>query len=104
MRLSRVGVTFVFSDGHRETAETSRSGWAFASRRNGAAVEQLVLTWPDGSGRSASLPIKPLAEGVQTVAVDTQQLVAPPFEVMRLQVQGRNLIPENMGGGRYSRN
>ncbi len=104
MRLSRVGVTFVFSDGHRETAETSRGGWAFASRRNGAAVEQLVLTWPDGSGRSASLPIKPLAEGVQTVAVDTQQLVAPPFEVMRLQVQGRNLIPENMGGGRYSRN
>ena len=104
MRLSRVGVTFVFSDGQRETAETSRSGWAFASRRNGAAVEQLVLTWPDGSGRSASLPIKPLAEGVQTVAVDTQQLVAPPFEVMRLQVQGRDLIPENMGRGRYSRN
>lgn len=104
MRLSRVGVTFVFSDGYREAAETGRGGWAFVSRRNGAAVEQLVLTLPDGSGRSLSLPIKPLPEGVQTVAVDTQQLVAPPFEVMRLQVQGRDLIPENMGRGRYSRN
>ncbi|WP_374527639.1 hypothetical protein [Novosphingobium sp.] len=104
MRLSRVGVTFVFNDGHRETAETSRGGWAFLSRRNGAAVEQLVLTLPDGSGRSASLPIPPLTEGVQTVAVDTQQLVALPFDLMRLQVQGRDLIPENMGRGRYSRN
>ena len=104
MRLSQVGVTFVFSDGHREAAETSRGGWAFVSRRNGAAVEQLVLTLPDGSGRSASLPIPPLAEGVQTVSVNTQQLVAPPFEVMRLEVQGRDLIPESMGRGRYSRN
>ena len=104
MRLSRVSVTFVFSDGYREAAETSRGGWAFVSRRSGAAVEQLVLTLPDGSRRSAPLPIKPLAEGVQAVAVDTQQLVAPPFEVMRLQVQGRDLIPENMGRGRYSRN
>ncbi len=104
MRLSQVRVTFVFSDGHRETAETSRGGWAFVSRRNGAAVEQLVLTLPDPSERSASLPIKPLAEGVQMVAVDTQQLVVPPFEVMRLHVQGRELIPENMRRGRYSRN
>lgn len=104
LRLSRVGVTFVFNDGHRETAETSQGGWASVPRRTGAAVEQLVLTLPDGSGRSVSLLIKPLAEGVQTVAVETQQLVAPPFEVMRLQVQGRDLIPENMGRGRYSRN
>ena len=104
MRLSQVGVTFVFSDGHREAAETSRGGWAFVSRRAGAVVEQLVLTLPEPSGRSASLPIKPLAEGVQTVSVNTQQLVAPPFEVMRLEVQGRDLIPESMGRGRYSRN
>ena len=104
MRLSQVGVTFVFSDGHREAAETSRGGWAFVSRRAGAVVEQLLLTLPEPSGRSASLPIKPLAEGVQTVSVNTQQLVAPPFEVMRLEVQGRDLIPESMGRGRYSRN
>ena len=104
MRLSHVGVTFVFSDGHRETAETSRGGWAFVSRRAGAVVEQLVLTLPEPSGRSASVSIPPLAEGIQTVAVDTQQLVPLPFEVMRLEVQGRDLIPESMGRGRYSRN
>jgi hypothetical protein len=104
MRLSQVRVTFEFSDGHREATETGRGGWAIVPRRTGAAVEQLVLTLPDGSGRSASLPIKPLAEGVQAVSVDTQQLAAPPFEVMRLQVQGDDLIPEDMGRGRYSRN
>ncbi|WP_374614786.1 hypothetical protein [Sphingorhabdus sp.] len=104
IRLSRVGVTFVFSDGHRAETRTSAGGLAFAPLRKGAAVVQLVLTLPEPAARSVTLPIPPLAEGVQAVSVDTQQLVAPPFEVMRLEVQGRDLIPEDMGRGRYSRN
>lgn len=102
--LARVGVTFVFNDGHREEARTNREGWAYAPLRKGAAVDQLVLTLPEPVSRSATVSIPPLAEGVQTVAIDTQQLVAPPFEIMQLQVQGRDLIPEDMGRGRYSRN
>lgn len=103
-RLSRVGVTFVFSDSHRETTKTSRGGWAFAPLRQGAVVEQLIIAMPEPVSRSATLPIPPLADGVQTVIVDTQQLVPPPFEIMRLEVNGEDLIPENMGRGRYSRN
>ncbi len=102
--LSRIAVTFVFSDGHRAETRTSRGGWGFAPLRKGAAVEQLVLTLPPPHDRSATLSIPPLAEGVQTVAVDTQQLVVPPFAIMRLEVRGRDLIPETMGRGRYSRN
>ena len=102
--LSRIGVTFVFSDGHRETAETNRSGWAFAPLRRGAAVEQLVIALPQANQAPVTLPIQPLAEGVQTVFVDTQQLVGPPFVTMRLTVEGRDLIPEDMPRGRYSRN
>lgn len=103
MRLSRVGVTFVFSDGHREATHTSQGGWAFAPQRHGAAVEQLVLVMPESVSRSATLQIPPLTDGVQTVIVDTQQLVPPPFKVLRLEVQGRDLVPDGMGRGRYSR-
>lgn len=104
LRLSRIGVTFVFSDGHRETAETSHGGWAFAPLRRGAAVERLVIALPQAGLAPVTLPIQALAEGVQTVAVDTQQLSGPPFKTMRLTVEGRDLIPEDMPRGRYSRN
>lgn len=104
MRLSRVGVTFVFNDGRRETAETTRGGWAFVSSRKGAALEQLVISIPQSGIAPVTLTIAPLAEGVQTVIVDTQRLASPPFAAMRLTVEGRDLIPEGMPRGRYSRN
>lgn len=104
LRLSGVDVTFVFSDGRRETAQTNRGGWAFVSARKGTALEQLVVSLAQSGRAPATLPIPPLTEGVQTVIVDTQQLIAPPFATMRLKVEGRDLIPEDMPRGRYSRN
>lgn len=104
MRLSRVGVTFVFDDGRRETAETNRGGWAFASSRKGTALEQLVVSIPHSGRMPVTLTVAPLAEGVQTVIVDTLQLASPSFVTMRLKVEGRDLIPEDMPRGRYSRN
>ncbi|MBK6708310.1 MAG: hypothetical protein IPG54_12815 [Sphingomonadales bacterium] len=104
LRLSRIGVTFLFGDGHRDTAQTNRGGWAFAPTRKGAAVERLVIAVPQSGLPPATLTIAPLAEGVQTVIVDTQQLVRAPFETMRLTVEGRDLIPDDMPRGRYSRN
>lgn len=104
MRLSRVGVTFVFDDGRRETAETNRGGWAFVSARKGTALEQLVVSIPHSGRAPFTLAVAPLAEGVQTVIIDTQQLAGSPFETMRLKVEGRDLIPEDMPRGRYSRN
>lgn len=103
LRLSRVRVTFIFSDNYRETAET-KSGWAFASMRKNASVEKIILALPEPDARAATLSINPFTEGVQTVRVDTRQLIAPPFETMRLTVHGEELIPEDMLRGRYSRN
>lgn len=103
LRLSRVRVTFIFSDNYRETAET-KSGWAFAAMRKNASVEKINLALPEPDARAATLSINPLIQGVQTIRVDTQQLIAPPFETMRLTVQGEELIPEDMLRGRYSRN
>lgn len=104
MRLSRVEVTFVFGDGHRETTKTRRGGFAFAPVRKGTTVDQIVLALSEPVSRSATLAIKPLAEGIQAVIVDTQQIVEPAFSVMRLDVEGKDLIPQDMPRGRYSRN
>lgn len=104
MRLSRVEVTFVFGDGHRETTKTRRGGFAFAPVRKGTAVEQIVVALSEPVSRSQTLSIKPLTEGLQAVIVDTQQLVEPAFSVMRFTVEGADLIPQDMPRGRYSRN
>ncbi|KQM24833.1 hypothetical protein ASE57_15695 [Sphingomonas sp. Leaf11] len=103
LRLSNVGVTFVFSDGQRDQAETGRGGWAFAPRRAGAAVDRLVVAVPHPGVSPVTLPIKPLAEGVQTIIVDTGQLTGAPFDRLRLTVTGDDLLPEAMPQGRYAR-
>lgn len=103
MRLSNIGVTFIFSDGHRDQAETGRGGWAFAPRRAGAVVDRLVVTVPQPGLSPVTLPIKPLAEGVQTIIVDMGQLAGAPFDRLRLTVSGDDLLPEAMPRGRYSR-
>lgn len=103
MRLSRVGVTFIYDDGHHEAAETGRGGWAFAPLRTGASVVQLALAMPAPVSRSETLAIAPLAKGVQTVHADLQQVIKPPFEVMTLDIKGQDLVPDLMPRGRYSR-
>ena len=67
-------------------------------------MEKIILALPEPDARAATLSINPFTEGVQTVRVDTRQLIAPPFETMRLTVHGEELIPEDMLRGRYSRN
>lgn len=103
LRLSRVAVTFIYTDGHRETDETNRGGWAFAPLRKDAAVEQLILTLAEPVSRSETLTIAPLNMGAQAVLVDTQQIIAPAFSRLTLEVRGDDLFLEGMPRGRYSR-
>lgn len=101
-RLHGVTVTFVFSDGHRETADTRTRGIAFAPTRAGATVDQLVLELHEPVARSETVQIQPMTDGIQAVIVDTQQISEPAFEVLRLQVEAGDLVPENMPRGRYT--
>lgn len=103
LRLARVGVTFVYTDGHREADETNRGGWAFAPLRKDAAVDQLILTLATPVSRSETLRVAPINAGAQAVLVDTQQIVAPAFTRMILDVRGDDLIPQGIGRGHYSR-
>ena len=104
IRLSRVEVTFHYSDGHRESTKTGSGGWAFAPIRKGASVDRLELALPEPDTRPATLlPIAPMSEGIQTILVDMEQIVTPPFDVMRLGVEKGVLIPKDMPRGRYTR-
>jgi hypothetical protein len=72
--------------------------------RQGVDVQQIVLAVSEPISQTETLTIKPLAEGVQAVIVDMQQIAEPVFDVMRLDVEGEDLIPQDMPRGRYSRN
>ncbi len=98
-----IQVTFVFSDGHRETTTTGSSSMAFAPPRKGAVVEQLLLELAGPLAQPVTLPVEPAAEGVLAVLVDTTRITAPPFETMRLEIEGRDLIPDGKPDGRYIR-
>jgi len=105
MRLGDVAVTFIRSDGGASSDVTGPGGWAFAPYVAGKPVVAVDLQFNAGAQKplSAHLPITPLDQGVQAVRVDTEQLVAPPFETMRLIVDGDELQPEDMPRGHYSR-
>lgn len=98
MRLSDVAVTFVFDDGFETTATSGPGGWAVTERRQGRAVVGLRLAAPWADTAEATLPIDPLAEGIQTVRAEIDRLVAPAFDVLELDVVGRGLAPRGIGG------
>ena len=99
---SHVLVTFTYGDGHEETSTTG-DGWAFAPLRGGTAVSKLTLTPPEPFNRSQSLAVKPMAEGVQAVFVNTAQLAPPAFKTMHLVIDGQALVAPDLDNGRYTK-
>lgn len=101
MTYSGITVVFGFADGSgSKTVVTDDGGWAIAPDRKAINSISLSLRGPDP--RAASFDTKPMTEGVQAVTLDSLKISVPPFETMTLQIEGRDLIPEN-GRGRYAR-
>lgn len=103
MRISGVSVIFAYSDGTSETRVTDRGGWAIAPVRAGATVGKISLAMTDPVVRSATLTFAPLAQGIQTVITDVQQLIGPPFDTLHLKIDGAGLVPQEFGRGRYQK-
>ncbi len=97
-----VTVTLTYADGTKATAHTASRGWAILPRRAGIKAGRVHLAAPFAAGREMDLDFKPLERGLQAINIDAQQLMGAPFETMRLTVEGRDLLPENMGRGRYT--
>ena len=103
MRFSGISVNFEYSDGHSETRVTDNGGWAIVPLRPGAAVSKVALSMTDPVIRSQTLTFAPLAQGIQTVTIDVQQIVGQPFEALHLTIDGEGLVPIEFGPGRYEK-
>lgn len=102
MGVSRVTATLTYADGAVAKAETRR-GWAFLPRKAGSRAIRLDLSAGFAEGRDASLPLPPTEQGVVRVALDARQVIPPAFTTLRLRIDGKALLPEAFGRGRYTR-
>lgn len=98
-----VKATLRLADGTRTTIVTGRRGLAFMPGKLASPVVQATLTADYAPGRDQTIDIAPTVAGVVHFTIDASQLVAPPFERLRLRIEGRALIPDEMGRGRYER-
>lgn len=102
MGVSRVTATLTYADGTVAKAET-HGGWAFLPRKAGSRAIRLDLSPGFAEGRATSLPLPPTEQGVVRIALDARQVIPPAFTTLRLRIDGKALIPEGFGGGRYTR-
>jgi hypothetical protein len=101
MRFSGITVVFGYTDGTTSAGVvTDNGGWALAPVRK--TVKRVTLSLRGDDPHTASFEIKPMAEGIQPVTLDSQKVVAPPFSELTLRIDGEDLVPEN-DRGRYSR-
>lgn len=100
--VSRVTATLTYADGAVAKAETRR-GWAFLPRKAGSRAIRLDLSAGFAEGRDTSLPLPPTEQGVVRVALDARQVIPPAFTTLRLRIDGKALIPDAFGRGRYTR-
>lgn len=90
-------------DGKAVEATTSGDGLAlFASFGNDAQLTA-TLGAPYAPGREVEVGIPPVRYGTIRFSIDTEQLMAPPFERLTLRIDGTALLPEEFGRGRYTR-
>jgi hypothetical protein len=95
-------VTLHFADGAKQKLVTGRSGFAFAPR--GATTKAVSVTVHTEAPIAADMTITfaPLQDGIVRIAYDRQQLMARPFDTLRLGIAGTALVIEG-AKGRYER-
>jgi hypothetical protein len=105
-KFSNVTVRFHFADGRATDTKTQRRGFAWVEKRAGNPVTAISLSYQRGMDQQNSpferFPIRNGTEGVQRVIIDSRQLVAPPFDEMRLEITDKGLSRPN-GRGLYSK-
>lgn len=98
-----VDVTLTWSDGHKESAKTASRGWALFPKRTGVKANHVRIDPPFAAGRQAEFNFPPIEQGLQAFAMDAKLVISAPFVTMSLRVDGKDLVPEEMGTGRYVR-
>ena len=98
-----VAVTLKLADGTEVRRETAGRGLAMVPAPLPAPVVAVALAAPYAPGRDQTIAVAPTRIGVIDISIDAQQLMAAPFETMRLRIESGDLIPDLFGRGRYQR-
>lgn len=94
-------VTLHFANGTKEKLVTGRSGFAFAPRGATKAVSLTIHTEAPIAS-DMTITFAPLQHGIVRIGFDRQQLMARPFDTLRLRIAGIALFIEG-AKGRYER-
>ena len=99
-----ISMQIEYSDGHHETCVTDDAGGTFFPMRSGTTARMVTLQWPDGAFPPQTVSFHPIEEGVVTVRAEAEVLDLPAFAVLRLAIDGKGLVPDELfGGGRYEK-
>lgn len=90
-------------DGKAVEAMTSGDGIALFADFGNDVQLTATLGAPYAPGREVEIGIPPVRYGTIRFSIDTEQLMAPPFEHLTLRIDGTALLPEEFGRGRYTR-
>jgi hypothetical protein len=104
-KFSNVNVRFHFADGKSIDAKTQRRGFAWVEKQAGNAVIAISVSYARYGRDDATFERFAIAnstEGVQRVIIDSRQLVQPPFDEMRLVIEG-DALSGPRGLGRYTK-
>lgn len=99
-----VEVTLRFADGREVMVKTSgNDGPDVLEDDVSGAVVGATLQAYYAPGRDAAFSFAPVSRGVLRFSIDANQLTAAPFETMHLHIDGKALVPDEFGKGRYER-
>jgi hypothetical protein len=98
-----VEVTLGFADGHTKQISTAERGLAIIREPFATGVVKISLNADYAEGRGASFDIPATSKGIIHFSIDASQLTQPAFDSLELRIEGRALIPDQFGRGRYER-
>ncbi|WP_068077281.1 hypothetical protein [Novosphingobium lentum] len=100
---TNVDATLRFADGRMVRLTTAGRGLAILPGSLPSGVTRVSLHADYAPGRDASFDVPSVKRGIIHFAIDGPQLTPLAFTSMRLRIDGRALVPEDFGRGRYER-
>ncbi|MEH6715230.1 hypothetical protein [Parasphingorhabdus flavimaris] len=100
-----IDAEFTFADGSVETANSHELGFAFVPAADERQLKTIRLTLRhNGSEYSSSFSVASDRDArVYAVKLDNRIFIKPPFEELRLNISGDDLVPADGSGGAYLR-
>jgi len=95
-------VTLHFANGTKEKLVTGRSGFAFAPHGATTKVVSVTVHTEAPIAGDMTITFAPPQHGIVRIGFDRQQLMARPFDTLRLRIAGTALVIEG-AKGRYER-